>query len=203
MKRIYSLASIALITLLTFSFTACDEDDDDWGWYDDYDWYTKPYDYTDWDGDNTSNLYSEAQCLRGFWTGTLVNYYEEDGQQKSAQMNVDIVFDQYDSNSLNGRGQETDYVGDKSQVLKFAWYVDPKTGSIFMKYDDSGYIFYFDANRTDYYGFSLNSNAFSGYAQGQGNNEALDFNLTRTTLAKKMTRAGKIINDDQLTFRKR
>ena len=73
-------------------------------------------------------------------------------------MYADFEFDQYDSNSLNGRGRETDYApalddygnyiydndGNMvydSQELRFAWYIDPKTGDISIKYDNSGYLF--------------------------------------------------------------
>jgi hypothetical protein len=190
MKRITSftksIISITLMAMSSVALVSCYEDDpyyDDW--YSSYDWYDNAYDYNNWDGNNTNDLASEASVLCHPWQGTLVYNYYENGQRKQAQMSVDMLFDRYDTNAVNGRGQETDYDNQgNSQVLKFAWYIDPKTENIYIKYDESGSIFYFDANRTDQYGFILNSNEFSGYAAGQNVDESLDFDLSRASLAK-------------------
>lgn len=186
-----SMLSVTLMAMFSLTFVSCYQDDPwDDDWYDNYDWYGEAYDYNNWDGGNTNQLSAEAAVLCHPWSGTLVFTSVSDGKQQSTQMYVDILFDRYDNNSVNGRGQETDYDSQgNSQVLKFAWYIDPKTGDIFMKYDTSGSIYCFDASRTDQYGFSLDSNTFSGYAAGRNVNESLDFELTRASLAKGETRS--------------
>ena len=204
MKRINSFATILLIAAMPILFTSCDDDDWDYydyygDWYNNYNWYTDSFDF------GTSTLNAEAQCLRGHWTGTLINEYTaDDGSREQAKMNADIEFDQYDSNSLNGRGREIDYVGNESQELRFAWYIDPRNGDIYIKYDKSGYEFRMDYNSKEE-GFYLDDNQFNGIANGQNNNEALAFDLTRTTLAKPSSRA--IVKSDTSTvamkFRKR
>jgi hypothetical protein len=190
-----SILSVALMTMFSFAFVSCyDDDPADDDWYDSYNWYNNAYDYTNWDGGNSSQLATEASVLCHPWSGTLVYYYYSNGKQQTAQMNVDILFDRYDSNSVNGRGQETDYDSEgNTQVLKFAWYIDPKTENIYIKYDTSGSIFYFDASRSDEYGFVLDSNSFSGYALGKNVDEALDFDLTRASLAKSSTRTASAV----------
>lgn len=197
------------VLAMALTFTSCDDDPwhDDWdyrdynqGWYDDYDWYGDAFNY----GTNTLN--QEAQALRGYWTGQIENaYYDNKNQLQRVQMNAEFEFDQYDSNSLNGRGRETDYapmVDDDgnyvydsdgqlvydSQELRFSWYIDPRTGDINIKYDGSGYEY-----KTEWDGgFSLNtqSKRFYGVFTGTNNNEQISFNLSRTTLAKPNVEAG-------------
>src|SRR5574344_1977236 len=184
-----SILSITLIAMSSMTLVSCYQDDPYYN-----DWYNDSYDYNNWDGDNSSQLSTTATLLCHPWSGSLVyTYYDSNGQKQMAQMTTDILFDRYDANSVNGRGQETDYDDQgNSQVLKFSWYIDPKTNNIYMKYDSSGSIFYFDANRSDYYGFVLNSNAFSGYAAGTNIDESLDFDLTRASLAKGSVSSAKI-----------
>jgi hypothetical protein len=191
-----SILSITLMAMFSLTFVSCYDDDPD-DWYSDYNWYNNAYDYDDWGGDNSNELAQEAAALCHPWSGTLVYYYVDNGKNASAQMNVDMLFDRYDSNSVNGRGQETDYDNSgNSQVLKFSWYIDPKTENIYIKYDTGGGIYYFDASRNDQYGFTLDSNVFSGYASGTNVNEALDFDLTRTSLAKGTRSAAKVLNSN-------
>src|SRR5574344_149987 len=189
MKRNYSFSksmiSITLMAVFSLTFVSCYEDDpyyDDW--YDNYNWYGNAYDYTNWDGDNSNELSAEAAALCHPWSGTLVYRYYENGVLQAAQMDVDLLFDRYDSNSVNGRGQETDYANNESQVLKFSWYIDPKTESIYIKYDTSSEIFCFDATQTGDNGFTLNSNNFTGYAGGTNVSKSIYVTLTRASLAK-------------------
>ncbi len=193
MKRIKTYLAILLMATLTCSLTSCDEDwpgyRDDYGWnyydysqnwYDSWDWYGTPFDRT------TDNLRNMAQTLRGYWQGQLRYYYiETDGQYAQADMNVQFQFDQYNASALNGRGSEIDWVDNESQELRFSWYIDPRTYDIYLKYDESGktYVLNADGN-SDFSGFSLDANAFSGVMEGYNNKEYLVFDCTRTTLAK-------------------
>lgn len=199
MKWTQKLTAALFLALSMFTFTSCD-DDEPWDyynyyedWYDDYDWYQDPFNY------GNSTLNAEAAALRGYWTGTIEYQYYDHGQLQAETMYADFEFDQYNSNSLNGRGRETDYApalddygnyiydndGNMvydSQELRFAWYIDPKTGDISIKYDNSGYVFTTEWDG----GFSLSTTdkrfhgVFNNYAQRQ----IIKFDLTRTTLAK-------------------
>lgn len=177
------------MALCTLSFVSCEEDPwfHDWDyydynqdWYDDYNWYNDPFDY------GTDDLKALAQTLRGHWEGMLRYYYiGESGQYEIADMDVHFEFDQYDASSLNGRGRETDYVGDESQELRFAWYIDPRTADIYVRYDETGKTYKLDSHaNSDFSGFSLDQYAFSGVMEGYNNDEYLVFDCTRTTLAK-------------------
>lgn len=192
MKRIKTYFAAALMAVCAMSLTGCEEDpwihgwdyrDYNQGWYDDYDWYDEPFDY------GTQELTAMAQKLRGHWEGMLRYYYiGESGQYEIADMDVHFEFDQYDAASLNGRGRETDYVGNESQELRFSWYIDPRTGDIYVRYDETGKTYVLDADaNSDFSGFYLDSSEFSGVMEGYNNKEYLVFDCTRTTLAKENT----------------
>jgi len=192
MKQIKSYLALVAIAMMPLMFTSCDDDPWDWDYYDyygdwyyDYNWYDDAFDYGD------ADLNAMAQMLRGHWEGTLRNEYtNEFGQREYADMYVDFEFDQYNSRSLNGRGREIDYVGDEYQELRFSWYIDPRTGNINIRYDNSGYTFVLDAHaNSSTSGFSLSSDAFSGVMEGVNNTELVYFDCQRTTLAKGNTRA--------------
>ena len=204
MKRNNIFSALMMAVAIAFTFTSCDDDPwhDRWdyydysqGWYDDYNWYDDAFDY----GTNTLN--QEAQALRGYWTGKIENrIYDNNNKLVDAvQMDATFEFDQYNANSLNGRGRETDtapaiddngnymYDGNgqmiyDTQELRFSWYIDPKTGNINIKYDNSGYTYQAAWNG----GFSLNTatGQFWGTFTGINCNEDIAFDLTRTTLAK-------------------
>lgn len=206
MKRIKTLSAMMIALVASFVFTSCDEDpwhhhDEGWNyndysqdWYDDYDWYNQSFNY------GTDNLTAEASALRGYWSGTIENRYVDDNnQQQAVQMNATFEFDQYNTSSLNGRGRETDvvYLTDdsgnpvydsdgnqqtESQELRFTWYIDPRTGDIYLKYDTSN-MTYAAAYQG---GFRLDtqSGEFYGTFVGQNNSESIVFDLQRTTLAK-------------------
>lgn len=196
MKRMKTYLATLLMATLTFTFTSCDEDwpgyHDDYGWnyydysqgwYDNWDWYGMPFDRTN------ADLKNMAQTLRGYWEGQLRYYYLDDyGQYAQADMDVQFQFDQYNASSLNGRGSEIDWVGQESQELRFSWYIDPRTYDIYIKYDNSGKTYRLDADgNSDFSGFNLDQNSFSGVMEGYNNKEYLVFDCTRTTLAKDNT----------------
>lgn len=193
MKQIKMYLALIAIATMPLMFTSCDDDPWEWDYYDYYgDWY---YDY-DWYGNafnyGTDDLNAMAQMLRGHWTGTLRNEYTNDyGKREYVDMYVDFEFDQYNSRSLNGRGSEIDYVGNESQELRFSWYIDPRSGDIHIKYDNSGYTFVLDARaNSDTSGFSLSSENFSGVMEGTNNTELVYFECARTTLSKTNTEWG-------------
>lgn len=198
-SRLFTMALVLCAS--AFTLTSCD--DDPWeydyynyydDWYDDYNWYGDAFNY----GNNTLN--QEAAALRGYWTGQVEEqYYDQYGKLQSNTMYADFEFDQYNTKSLNGRGRETDYVPATddygnvlydqqgnivydSRELRFAWYIDPRTGDINLKYDDNGYTF----NCPWDGGFNLDTQTgqFYGEMTDQQHRLKLLFNLSRTTLAK-------------------
>lgn len=202
MKRNNKFYTLLAAVAMVFTFTSCDDDPwHDWdyydyseGWYDDYRWYDDAFNY------GTDYLNREASALRGYWKGrTELHYYDNNGQRQVAQMESEFEFDQYNQNSLNGRGREVDYaprvdnngnyVYDNtgalvydSQELRFSWYIDPRTGDINIKYDKSGTVY----TAAFQNGFSLDTKTgqFYGTFRCQKYDEELRFDLTRTTLAK-------------------
>ena len=160
MKHLKLLWTAIVFGVLPFSFTSCD-DPWDWDYYDYYgDWY---YDYN-WYDDAFDELRLVANTLRGHWEGTMRNEYTDNtGHRVYVDMYVYFEFDQYNSRSLNGRGREIDTVGDESQELRFSWYIDPRSGDIHIRYDDSGYTFVLDSRgNSQTSGFSLTDDYFHG-----------------------------------------
>ena len=112
-------------------------------------------------------------------------YTDNTGHRVYVDMYVYFEFDQYNSRSLNGRGREIDTVGDESQELRFSWYIDPRSGDIHIRYDDSGYTFVLDSRgNSQTSGFSLTDDYFNGVMEGVNNDELIFFDCVRTTLAK-------------------
>lgn len=200
MKTINRLYTLLAAVTMVFAMTSCDEDPwHEWDyydysedWYDDYNWYDDAFNY------GTEYLNQEAAALRGYWTGNTELHYYDHGVRKVTQMESLFEFDQYNPNSLNGRGRETDkapkldaygnYVYDNNgelvydyQELRFSWYIDPRSGDINIKYDDSGVVY-----TAEFDDFSLNtqSGQFYGKFECDEYDEELRFNLLRTTLAK-------------------
>lgn len=191
MKNLKNIFAALLFATLPIAFTSCDTDPWDdgpyWdydnyyeGWYDDYDWYGDPFEH------GNDELNQMAQTLRGHWTGQIRYYYTNDyGQREHVDMDVDFEFDQYDRNSINGRGREIDYVGNESQELKFSWYIDPRTANINIKYDGSGKTYLLDAHASSHdSGFYLDDDEFSGVMEGINNDEMLIFDCSRTTITR-------------------
>lgn len=220
MKKIFTPLAMFAFAMFAFTMTSCDDDEPYYrpnyynyydSWYDNYDWYNQPF------NNGTDELTEEAQCLRGHWEGTMIADFinEQTGRREQSQFHADIEFDQYDSKSLNGRGREIDTAGDDWQELRFTWYIEPRTGDIYIKYDGSGTILKMDAASKDY-GFYLDDNAFYGYMAGQNVDDVYYIDLTRYTLAnsnstfdgseaapKKFKAPGKMTSDIPVRLRKR
>ena len=90
MKKIYYLATLLMLAAMPVLFTSCDDEPYYWyedyygDWYDDYDWYDKPFDY------GKSDLVTMAQTLNGTWSGTATNEYTNDDGQRERMECADI-----------------------------------------------------------------------------------------------------------------
>lgn len=187
MKHIKIYMMMLVFGSLPLIFTSCEEDRWEWDyydyyeeWYDDYDWYNDAFNY------GTDRLNLMANTLRGHWEGTMRNVFtNNEGYRDYVDMNVHFEFDQYNSRSLNGRGRETDYIGNEYQELRFSWYIDPRSGNIHIRYDNSGYTFMLNAHtNTPDSGFELSDDFFNGVMEGMNNTELVYFDCVRTTLGK-------------------
>ena len=179
MKRIYTFLTMVMLALTPAMFTSCDTDD----WYDDYDWFNDPYD------EGSDDLISMARTLNGTWTGNAKSDYKEGGQWYTAYFDVEFTFTQYTSKSCNGTGYETDYAdnGD-TNISRFKWYIDPRTGDINIEYINSGYRYVLDANgNSDTSGFFLGwdskekQDLFNGVMEGVNVDEYITFDCERVT----------------------
>jgi hypothetical protein len=202
MKKISSYLAMMLLATMPFAFTSCDDDPwdgpDEHYWYDDYDNYSWNNNYNNEYDSQNNTLLAEAQTLCGEWQGSMKYQYTEDGTRKTAEFNVNMMFYQYgtSNNSLSGNGVEIDTTGDQSQTLKFSWYIDEKTGDIYVKYTDSKNVYVMDATSKNY-GFHLgaesgqNVDTFWGYMIGTNTDDVIYIDLERvnTTSAKAMTRS--------------
>ena len=185
MKKIYYLATLLMLAAMPVLFTSCDDEPYYWyedyygDWYDDYDWYDKPFDY------GKSDLVTMAQTLNGTWSGTATNEYtNDDGQRERVSFYADFTFTQYSQNSNNGTGYETDYDDSgNEQTLRFKWYID-----IYIEYVNSGYQYVLNSrgnsNTSGFYlGYDdqLRKDVFSGVMEGVNNNEYIFFDCDRVT----------------------
>lgn len=190
MKKIYYLATLLMLAAMPVLFTSCDDEPYYWyedyygDWYDDYDWYDKPFDY------GKSDLVTMAQTLNGTWSGTATNEYtNDDGQRERVSFYADFTFTQYSQNSNNGTGYETDYDDSgNEQTLRFKWYIDPRTYNIYIEYVNSSYQYVLNSrgnsNTSGFYlGFDdqLRKDVFSGVMEGVNNNEYIFFDCERVT----------------------
>lgn len=190
MKKIYYLATLLMLAAMPVLFTSCDDEPYYWyedyygDWYDDYDWYDKPFDY------GKSDLVTMAQTLNGTWSGTATNEYtNDDGQRERVSFYADFTFTQYSQNSNNGTGYETDYDDSgNEQTLRFKWYIDPRTYDIYIEYVNSGYQYVLkfrgNSNTSGFYlGYDdqLRKDVFSGVMEGVNNNEYIFFDCDRVT----------------------
>jgi hypothetical protein len=134
--------------------------------------------------DNTLNIL--ANTLRGHWEGKMLYEYTVNGIRKQATFDAQMEFDQYDATSISGRGVEVDISGTETQELKFSWYIDSKTGDIYVTYDDSKkqYVITFSSSDIQSY---LDTKSFHGTMKGVNNDEYLDFDFSRYTYAKGYT----------------
>ncbi len=167
------------VVATTMIYASCDSGHDNW--YDD----TYNNQNTNNSGnDNTLNIL--ANTLRGHWEGKMLYEYTVNGIRKQATFDAQMEFDQYDATSISGRGVEVDISGTETQELKFSWYIDSKTGDIYVTYDDSKkqYVITFSSSDIQSY---LDTKSFHGTMKGVNNDEYLDFDFSRYTYAKGYT----------------
>lgn len=131
----------------------------------------------------------------------MLSELAEDGQSRNNySFNAEMTFYQAGDkvNSLSGNGVEVDYADDgsnKSQTLKFTWYID-KNGDIYIRYNDSGATYVMDAGAKQY-GFYLGDergqDVFYGYMIGTGKakGDVMQIDLVRynPSGARKKTRS--------------
>lgn len=180
MKRIYTFLTMFMLALMPAMMTSCDTDD----WYDDYDWFNDPYD------EGSDDLIYMARTLNGTWTGDAKSdYINKDGEWSTDYFYVEFTFTQYTSSSCNGTGYETDYADNgETNVSRFKWYIDPRTGNINIKYISSGSRYVLDANtNSETSGFSLGwsdkekQDLFNGVMEGVNVDEYITFDCERVT----------------------
>ena len=91
--------------------------------------------------------------------------------------------------SCNGTGYETDYADNgETNVSRFKWYIDPRTGNINIEYIPSGSRYLLDANgNSDKSGFFLGwdskekQDLFNGVMEGVNVDEYITFDCERVT----------------------
>lgn len=180
MKRIYTFLTMFMLALMPAMMTSCDTDD----WYDDYDWFNDPY------NEGSDDLISMARTLNGTWTGDAKSdYINKNGECSTDYFYVEFTFTQYTSYSCNGTGYETDSDDTGySDVRRFKWYIDPRTGNINIEYISSKSRYVLDANgNSDTSGFFLGwdskekQDLFNGVMEGINVDEYITFDCERVT----------------------
>ena len=167
------------VVATTMIYASCDSGNDNW--YDD----TYNNQNTNNSGnDNTLNIL--ANTLRGHWEGKMLYEYTVNGIRKQATFDAQMEFDQYDATSISGRGVEVDISGTETQELKFSWYIDSKTGDIYVTYDASKKLYVITFSSSDIQSY-LDTKSFHGTMKGVNNDEYLDFDFSRYTYAKGYT----------------
>lgn len=178
MKKLMKIIMLLVIVATTMIFASCDSGDDNW------------YNNNNQNSNNTSisdnTLNVLANTLRGHWEGKMLYEYTENGTRKQATFDAQMEFDQYDATSLSGRGVEVDVSGTQSQELKFSWYIDSKSGDIYVTYDATKkqYVITFGNSNIQSY---LDTKSFHGTMKGVNNDEYIDFDFGRYTYAKGYT----------------
>ena len=178
MKKLMKIIMVFAFSIATTVLTSCDSGDDNW------------YNNNNQNSNNTSisdnTLNVLANTLRGHWEGKMLYEYTVNGIRKQATFDAQMEFDQYDATSISGRGVEVDISGTETQELKFSWYIDSKTGDIYVTYDDSKkqYVITFSSSDIQSY---LDTKSFHGTMKGVNNDEYLDFDFSRYTYAKGYT----------------
>lgn len=178
--------AVAVIAAMPMLFTSCDDDPDywydGWTWGDDYD--NRPDDNVD----NQDFFVAMAQTLNGQWCGDLKAYQvDEHGVAfDSIYYSTDIEFVQYNSTAISGTGTQYDYnpqTNEKKLQRDFTWYIDPKTGDIYITYKNvheggstTDYVM-----RIAYNDLNLNDRRFTGYLWSSDGDEVDDFWFDRYT----------------------
>ena len=177
MKRNYYTV-IAMAMVMAMAFTGCERDyyyyDEPWGG----DYFVDPY--TPDNSHDDGYLISMASVLRGQWQGTITtDFYDAEGNHKRQTYNTDFQFDQYTSNTINGRGRETDFTEDGKEVYRtsFTWYIDERTEDIYLKFDDERVMVVTS--------FHLDDDSFYGTMQSSDGQETDEFNLKRYTFSNR------------------
>ena len=199
MKTFKIMMAVAAIAAMPMLFTSCDDDPD--YWYDDwYDGWTWGDDYNNRPDDNVDNqdfFVAMAQTLNGQWRGDLKAYQvDEHGVAvDSIYYSTDIEFVQYNSTAISGTGTQYDYnphTNEKELQRDFTWYIDPKTGDIYITYkkvheggSTTDYVM-----RVAYDDLNLNDRTFTGYLWSSDGAEVDDFWFNRYNVnnAKAATR---------------
>ena len=142
-------------------------------------------------------MIDEAEVLQGEWDGKMIYTNGDTGEQSSFHANMTFV--RNNSNAIKGTGTEVDYTLDsqgnvdkQNAPLKFNWYIEEKTGDIYIKYLTQNKItFVMDASAKEH-GFWLEENkCFQGYMIGTNNKDMIyiDLSPVKNNEAKKATRA--------------
>ena len=186
MKTFKIMMAVAAIAAMPMLFTSCDDDPDYW-----YDGWTWGDDYNNRPDDNVDNqdfFVAMAQTLNGQWRGDLKAYQvDEHGVAvDSIYYSTDIEFVQYNSTAISGTGTQYDYnpqTNEKEMQRDFTWYIDPKTGDIYLTYKEvheggstTDYVM-----RIAYNDLNLNDRTFTGYLWSSDGDEVDDFWFDRYT----------------------
>lgn len=187
-------------------FTSCDDDpwndnDDPWWYeYNNGNWGWNDNDYNN-GNNNGSSVIDEAEVLQGEWDGNMTYTNGDTGEKSSFYANMTFV--RNNSNSIKGTGTEIDYTLDdqgnvsNQSTLKFDWYIEEKTGDIYIKYlTDKKSTFVMDISAKEH-GFILTENeCFKGYMIGTNNKDMIyiDLKPVKNNSAKKDTRTVCVAN---------
>ena len=163
MKRYSTYLMMLALAFVSFSLTSCEVD-----WYEDN--YCGGGYY-----DDELNALDLAEVLSGTWSGSMQYKDGESGQMYS--WDVSMTFVQNNRYAIKGTGVEIDYDGEASQSLELNWYLDDRTGDIYITYVGSGKTFVMDADARKY-GYKLKENDFfEGYMLGRKNKDMIYINL--------------------------
>lgn len=178
MKKLMKIIMLLVLFAVVPFFASCDSGDDDW--------YNNNQNTNNNTPSNDNTLNVLANTLRGHWEGKMLYEYTENGTRKQATFDAQMEFDQYDATSISGRGVEVDISGTETQELKFSWYIDSKTGDIYVTYDASKKLYVITFSSSDIQSY-LDTKSFHGTMKGVNNDEYLDFDFSRYTYAKGYT----------------
>ena len=191
MKAFKIMMAVAAIAVVPMLFTSCDDDPDYWydDWYDDWTWGNDYNHRPDDDDVNNQDFFvAMAQTLNGQWRGSMRAYElnEQGVAVDSIDYSTDIEFVQYNNTAISGTGTQYDYnpqTNEKELQRDFTWYIDPKTGDIYLTYktvlengSTTDYVM-----RVAYDDLNLNDRTFTGYLWSSAGGEVDDFWFNRYT----------------------